>query len=72
MSFGGFLGIGEKHYPLPWSALTYDENLGGYVVDVDKDRLEKSPSYEADRDVEWNADFGRRINTYWNAPSEWP
>ncbi len=24
MSFGGFLGIGDKHYPLPWSMLKYD------------------------------------------------
>jgi hypothetical protein len=63
MSFGGFLGIGEKHHPLPWGALTYDTGLEGYVVD---------PSYESDRDVEWSADFGRRINTYWNVPSEWP
>ena len=30
MSFGGFLGIGEKQHPLPWSALTYDETKGGY------------------------------------------
>ncbi|HTI85280.1 MAG TPA: PRC-barrel domain-containing protein [Alphaproteobacteria bacterium] len=72
MSFGGFLGIGEKHHPLPWGALTYDTGLEGYVVDVDKDRLEKAPSYESDRDVEWSADFGHRINTYWNVPSEWP
>ena len=30
MSFGGFLGIGEKQHPLPWSALTYDKGKGGY------------------------------------------
>ena len=35
MSFGGFLGLGESHHPLPWRALTYDVNLGGYVVDLD-------------------------------------
>jgi PRC-barrel domain len=32
MSFGGFLGIGEDHYPLPWSVLTYNPTLGGYEV----------------------------------------
>jgi hypothetical protein len=36
MSFGGFLGIGEKYHPLPWSALNYDEGKGGYVVNLDK------------------------------------
>ncbi len=30
LSFGGFLGIGDDHYPLPWQSLKYDTNLGGY------------------------------------------
>jgi hypothetical protein len=30
MSFGGFLGLGHSHYPIPWSALKYDTALGGY------------------------------------------
>jgi hypothetical protein len=45
MSFGGFLGIGESYHPLPWRALTYDTRLGGYVVDIDKDRLVGAPRY---------------------------
>jgi len=40
MSFGGFLGIGEKQHPLPWSSLTYDEAKEGYVVNLDKKMLE--------------------------------
>jgi hypothetical protein len=31
LSFGGFLGIGDDHYPLPWQSLKYDTNLGGYI-----------------------------------------
>ena len=31
LSFGGFLGIGDDHYPLPWNSLKYDTNLGGYL-----------------------------------------
>merc|ERR1712108_129135 len=34
LSFGGFLGIGHDHYPLPWAKLDYDETLGGYRVDI--------------------------------------
>src|ERR1041384_6041444 len=30
MGFGGFLGIGEDHYPIPWQRLKYNEKLGGY------------------------------------------
>jgi hypothetical protein len=40
MSFGGFLGIGEKYHPLPLSTLTYDESKGGYVVNLDRKMLE--------------------------------
>jgi hypothetical protein len=29
LSFGGFLGIGDEHYPLPWQSLKYDTSLGG-------------------------------------------
>jgi hypothetical protein len=46
LSFGGFLGIGEKYHPLPWSVLTYDTGAGGYVVPLDKEQLKNAPSYE--------------------------
>ncbi|WP_430911218.1 PRC-barrel domain-containing protein [Methylobacterium sp. sgz302541] len=36
---GGFLGLGEAYHPLPWRALTYSVELGGYVVDLDRDTL---------------------------------
>ena len=45
MSTGGFLGIGESYHPLPWRILSYDTALGGYVVDLDRHRLEGAPTY---------------------------
>src|SRR5215471_10358709 len=45
MSFGGWLGIGEKYHPLPWQVLKYDTASNGYVVNLDKDSLEKAPAY---------------------------
>ena len=30
MSFGGFLGLGHSHYPIPWSALRYDKVAEGF------------------------------------------
>src|ERR1700752_4650813 len=47
LSFGGFLGIGNKYHPLPWDKLTYDEQQGGYIVDIDRARLEGAPAYNA-------------------------
>ena len=46
MSFGGFLGIGEKFHPVPWSLLAFDVERDGYVVPCDKATLEGAPFYE--------------------------
>ncbi len=66
MSFGGFLGIGDSYHPLPWQSLTYDEVQGGYVVDLDRSRLEGAPSYKS-RDPDRWADpaYGRQVNDYY-------
>jgi len=66
MSFGGFLGIGEKYHPLPWSTLTYDERRGGYVVNLSKDVLEAAPSHSAD--FQWTTDYGRQVDDYYKVP----
>jgi sporulation protein YlmC with PRC-barrel domain len=49
MSFGGFLGMGERFHPLPWNQLTYDPTQGGYVVDIDENRLEAAPVLQHQR-----------------------
>jgi len=48
LSFGGFLGIGERFHPLPWSVLNYDVAKDGYVVPLDRAQLEAAPSYSKD------------------------
>ena len=66
MNFGGFLGIGEQYHPLPWQSLTYDERYGGYVVDVDRSRLEGAPTYSmTDQDMWRDPAYGRRIDDYY-------
>ena len=45
MSFGGFLGMGEKFHPLPWPLLDYDVERAGFVVPLDRSVLENAPSY---------------------------
>ena len=46
MSFGGFLGIGRRFHPLPWSLLDYDPDQGGYVVAVDRKVLADAPHFD--------------------------
>ena len=48
MSFGGFLGIGERYHPLPWDKLTYDVDKGGYNVGATTDELRAGPTYSRD------------------------
>ena len=45
MSFGGFMGIGEDYYPLPWSLLTYNPRLEGYEVNIGEQQLKGAPKY---------------------------
>ena len=63
LSFGGFLGLGTMHYPLPWEMLRYDTTLGGYVVKIDKAKLEGAPVVE-----EGWVDRRRMVDDYWAVP----
>lgn len=61
LSFGGFLGIGDNYYPIPWEVLTYSEDAGGYVVNLDKNILEGAPHYAAGQDPSYDRDYGRSV-----------
>jgi hypothetical protein len=65
MSFGGFLGIGSDYYPIPWNKLTYDTEMGGYVVDLTQDQLTGAPKYRDDENPEYNADYTGEIGRYY-------
>lgn len=66
MSFGGFLGIGDRYHPLPWQVLKYDPVQGGYVVNIDRRRLEGAPSYAANETTLWDDPaYGRRVSDYY-------
>lgn len=65
MSFGGFLGIGQRYHALPWNVLTYDTSRGGYVIDATKDRLLSAPSYQMSEDPLTQPDHLRQVREYW-------
>jgi sporulation protein YlmC with PRC-barrel domain len=49
LSFGGFLGVGEKLFAVPWNALTLDTKNKRFVLDVEKDRLKHAPGFDKDK-----------------------
>jgi hypothetical protein len=54
LSFGGFLGIGDEYYPLPWQSLKYDTNLGGYVTGLTEAKLKGAPKYASESTWDWS------------------
>lgn len=71
LGYGGFLGMGEDHYPTPWSSLDYDTNLGGYKIDVTKDDLDKAPKYANESDWQWSRQNDERVYSYYEANPYW-
>jgi sporulation protein YlmC with PRC-barrel domain len=65
MSFGGFLGLGERYYPLPWNLLTYEEQHGGYVVDLDERQLERAPSFGRNDEPRFDRGYSMHVNDYY-------
>lgn len=69
MNFGGFLGMGESHHPLPWSSLKYDTSIGGFVTGVTEDQLRDAPAFSDDSwgDRNWET----QVHRHYNAPTYW-
>lgn len=70
LSFGGFLGMGEKLFAVPWEALTLDTVNNRFTLNVNKDRLESAPGFDSDNwpdmaDTEW----ANGIHSYYGTTS---
>ena len=73
MSAGGFLGIGDKLFALPWNALALDPENHRFVMDASKARFENAPGFDKDH---WpsTAEFdglSDTIHSYWGTPAYW-
>jgi PRC-barrel domain len=69
LGFGGFMGLGNDHYPLPWQSLKYDTRLGGYRTGVTEDQLRGAPRYRNEADWNWSDIAATRsLNDYYGVP----
>jgi hypothetical protein len=71
LSFGGFLGMGEDFYPVPWSTLDYDTSLGGYRVNFTRDQLDRAPKYTESQGWNWSRENDRKVYDYYGAQPYW-
>jgi len=65
LSFGGFLGIGKDHFPVPWNLLRFDSELGGYRSDISENRLHGAPKHGTETIFDWNARYAE-LDDYYN------
>jgi hypothetical protein len=69
LAFGGFLGLGNDHYPIPWASLKYDTSLGGYRTAVTEQQLKGAPKYTSDSAWSWDdTTKTRSVNDYYGVP----
>ena len=59
LSFGGFLGLGPEHFPVPWAELSYSPEQGGYIVSLTEEQLRGAPRYGAETEADWTDDEWR-------------
>ena len=72
LSFGGFLGIGDKLFAVPWGALKLDAPNHQFVLNETKERLRKAPGFDK---AEWpdmaDRRFGAKVYDYYATPKYW-
>ena len=72
MSFGGFLGIGERYHPLPWQAMKYDTRQEGYVVGIPLEQLKEAPTFGAGESPAWgDRNYESTLHDYYGVRPYW-
>ena len=68
LAFGGFLGLGNDHYPIPWASVKYDTSLGGYRTAVTEQQLKGAPKYGKHESWDWSDRArGQKVYDYYGA-----
>jgi hypothetical protein len=69
MNFGGFLGVGEASFPVPWEKLKYNETLDAYELDISDDQLSGAPQFTDEAAYDWSRAEGRRVHDFYGVPT---
>jgi sporulation protein YlmC with PRC-barrel domain len=73
VSFGGFLGMGEKLFAVPWGAFSQPKaDKDTFVLDVDKERLKNAPGFDAHNWPQMaSREWVTSLYSYYNVPPYW-
>jgi sporulation protein YlmC with PRC-barrel domain len=72
LSFGGFLGMGDKLFAIPWSLLRIDEDEKCFVLDVDKQVLANAPGFDKNSWPDMsNSTWGNEVFSYYHVKPYW-
>jgi sporulation protein YlmC with PRC-barrel domain len=72
LSFGGFLGLGDKLFAIPWSALTLNTEEKAFFLDASKTHLQNAPGFDKDNWPDFaNKEWGQGIYEYYNVDPYW-
>ncbi len=72
LSFGGFLGMGEKLFAIPWNALKLDVTNKCFILNASVEQLQSAPGFDKGQwpsmaDQKW----ARDIHSYYSSPPYW-
>ena len=72
LSFGGFLGIGDKLFAVPYQALELDTTEHEFILDADRATLENAPGFDKDNWPNFaDPAFGSQIHEYYDQEPYW-
>jgi sporulation protein YlmC with PRC-barrel domain len=71
LSFGGFLGVGDKLFAVPWKALTLDTNNKEFILDINKKQLENAPGFDKNNWPEMTSEWGESIHRHYGVRPYW-
>lgn len=72
VSYGGFMGLGDKLFAIPWQAVRVDQESQSVIVDVDEEKLKAAPGFDKDHWPDFTSPaWLEEVNTYYGVESDW-
>ena len=72
LSFGGFMGMGDKLFAVPMQAMKLAREDKRFVLDVDKERLKNAPGFDKNKWPDMSdRTFGATVYSYYGAKPYW-